>query len=121
MVAELRNYLPGWKQYFRLAETPRIFGDLDEWIRHRLRALQLKQWKRGSTIYRELRRLGLPDAIAAQAARVNRRWWHRAAMYGPRRSLPATSTASESRGLPLNLNLPNRRMRTRMSGGVAGE
>lgn len=30
---------------------------LDEWIRHRLRAHQLKQWKRGTTLYRELRAL----------------------------------------------------------------
>ena len=80
VVAELRKYLPGWKQYFQLADTPKTFADYDKWLRHRLRALQLKQWKRGSKIYTEMRRLGLPDAIAAQAARVNRRWWHRAAM-----------------------------------------
>jgi group II intron reverse transcriptase/maturase len=46
--AELRSYLMGWKQYFRLSETPRIFKGLDGWIRHRLRLVQLKQWKRGS-------------------------------------------------------------------------
>jgi RNA-directed DNA polymerase len=33
---QLRGYLLGWKEYFRLADTPRIFADLDEWIRHRL-------------------------------------------------------------------------------------
>ena len=36
-------------------------------------------------------------------------------------SLPATTTDWECPDLPTNLNLPNRRMRTRMSGGVAGE
>jgi len=41
---ELRSYLTGWKLYFQLAETPRVFSDLDEWLRHRLRAVQLKQW-----------------------------------------------------------------------------
>ncbi|MBU1932254.1 group II intron reverse transcriptase/maturase, partial [Patescibacteria group bacterium] len=44
---ELRSYLVGWKAYFRLADTPRIFRELDEWIRHRLRAIHLKHWKRG--------------------------------------------------------------------------
>jgi len=30
-VAErLRSYMPGWKEYFRLAQTPRVFRDLDE-------------------------------------------------------------------------------------------
>src|SRR5689334_19396937 len=36
-------------------------------------------------------------------------------------STPVTSTTWEYRDLPINLNLSNRRMRTRMSGGVAGE
>src|SRR5258708_22109108 len=35
-------YLTGWKAYFRLAETPRAFADTDGWVRHRLRAVQLK-------------------------------------------------------------------------------
>jgi group II intron reverse transcriptase/maturase len=74
VVAELRAYLPGWKAYFRLAETPKIFRTLDEWIRHRLRTLQLKQWKRGTTMYRELRRLGAPEAVARRVAANSRRW-----------------------------------------------
>ena len=40
---ELRSYLTGWKLYFQLAETPRVFSDLDEWIRRRLRAIVHKQ------------------------------------------------------------------------------
>ena len=55
---DLRRYLLGWKAYFRLAQTPRVWRELDEWMRHRLRAIQLKHWKRGTTIYRELRALG---------------------------------------------------------------
>jgi group II intron reverse transcriptase/maturase len=75
VVAELRSYLVGWKGYFQLADTPRIFSDLDEWIRHRLRALHLKQWKRGRTAYRELVARGLPPETAAGIARNTRRWW----------------------------------------------
>lgn len=81
VVAELRKYLPGWKQYFQLADTPRIFRDHDQWIRHRLRALHLKQWKRGPRVYAELRKLGVPPTAAAQAAANARRWWHNAAMF----------------------------------------
>ena len=43
------SYVLGWKAYFRLAQTPRVLRKLDEWLRHRLRAIQLKQWKRGTT------------------------------------------------------------------------
>jgi RNA-directed DNA polymerase len=80
VAAELRSYLVGWKEYYRLADTPGIFSDLDEWIRHRLRALHLKQWKRGTTIYRELRSRGMSHASAAQVAANGRRWWRNSAM-----------------------------------------
>ena len=75
VIDELRKYLLGWKAYFGLADTPGIFDDLDKWIRHRLRALQLKHWRRGRTAYRELRRLGLSEELAAVVARGTRRWW----------------------------------------------
>jgi RNA-directed DNA polymerase len=80
VVAELRGYLVGWKNYFKLAETPRIFRDIDEWIRHRLRAIHLKHWKRGTTIFRELRTRGLSVTAAATVARNGRRWWRNSGM-----------------------------------------
>jgi RNA-directed DNA polymerase len=75
----LRSYLLGWKQYFQLADTPNVFGELDEWIRHRLRAIHLKQWRRSSTIYRELRTRGLSRGGAAKVAGNGRRWWRNSA------------------------------------------
>jgi len=77
---ELREYLTGWREYFRLADTPRVFRELDKWIRHRLRALQLKQWKRGTTVYRELRARGMSEGGAAQVAANTRRWWKNASL-----------------------------------------
>jgi len=73
--ADLRVDLVGWKQYFQLADTPRVFADLDKWIRHRLRALQLKHWRRVRTIYRELRARGMPDLAARPVAANGHRWW----------------------------------------------
>jgi len=100
VIAELRSYLTGWKAYFRLAETPRVFRDLDEWIRHRLRLVQLKQWKRGKTVYREMRARGVrPDLAARRVAATP-------AAGGGTRAWPSTSpcprattTVQESRGL----------------------
>ncbi len=80
VIGELREYLTGWREYFRLADTRTVFRDLDEWIRHRLRALQLKQWKRGTTAYRELRARGMSRLGAAQVAANTRRWWRNASM-----------------------------------------
>jgi len=49
IVDKLRTYMLGWKGYFKYAETPEIWRKLDEWLRHRLRAIQLKHWRRGTT------------------------------------------------------------------------
>ena len=71
----LRSYLLGWKAYFTLSQTPVVWRKLDEWIRHRMRAIQLRQWKRGPTIYRELRALGARTEIARRVASNSHRWW----------------------------------------------
>ncbi|AQV92860.1 group II intron reverse transcriptase/maturase [Cupriavidus necator] len=75
VVDRLRPYVQGWKAYFRLAQTPKIWRKLDQWLRHRLRAIQLKHWRRGSTIYRELRMLGATPETAQRVAAKSRRWW----------------------------------------------
>ena len=77
---QLRSYLVGWKSYFRLAETPKVLRSVDEWLRHRLRAVQLKHWKRGTTAYPALRKLGLNRDGAAQVAGNMKRWWHNSKM-----------------------------------------
>lgn len=75
VVDKLRPYLLGWKVYFGMAQTPRVWLTLDEWLRHRLRAIQLKHWKRPKTIYRELKTLGASDDVAKQVAGRCHRWW----------------------------------------------
>lgn len=59
----------------RWSPRTQVFSKLDEWIRQRLRMVQLKQWKRGTTIYRELKRLGANEDAARQVAANSRRWW----------------------------------------------
>lgn len=80
VVERLRAYVLGWKAYFRLAQTPGVFKDLDRWMRHRLRAIQLKQWKRGKTIYRELTARGAKPEVARRVAANSRRWWRNSGM-----------------------------------------
>jgi RNA-directed DNA polymerase len=75
VVQRLRPYMLGWKAYFGMAQTPKVWRELDEWLRHRLRAIQLKHWKRPRTIYRELKTLGARDNVARQVAANSRRWW----------------------------------------------
>lgn len=79
VVEKLRPYLLGWKAYFGLAQTPRVWRALDEWLRHRLRAIQLKHWKRSAAIYRGLKALGATDAVAKKVAGNSRCWWRNSA------------------------------------------
>ena len=74
-VEKLRPYMLGWKAYFGMAQTPRVWRELDEWLRHRLRAIQLKHWKRPRAIYRELKALGAKENVARQVAANSRRCW----------------------------------------------
>lgn len=75
VVDELRSFVPGWARYYSPTSTPGVFRDLDAWIRRRLRALHLKQWKRGRTTFRELRARGASVTLAADVAGGTRRWW----------------------------------------------
>ena len=64
MAKELRSYLVGWKNYFQLAEAPSIFQALDEWLRHRLRAVVHKQGGSTRCWWR-----------ASPGCRVRSPWW----------------------------------------------
>ena len=76
VIEDLRSYVLGWKAYFGLAQTPSVLRELDKWVRHRLRAIHLKHWRSGPTIYRELLKLGANPKVAALVAGNNRSWWH---------------------------------------------
>lgn len=75
VVQRLRPYLLGWKAYFGLAQTPKVWRELDEWLRHRLRAIQLRHWKRPHAIYRALKALGAAPSVAKRVAGNSRCWW----------------------------------------------
>jgi RNA-directed DNA polymerase len=77
---DLKDYVPGWKAYFRLAQTPRVMQGLDEWLRHRLRAVQLKHWGSGPTVYRAVRALGATPELASVAAANARHVWRTSRM-----------------------------------------
>lgn len=44
VVQRLRPYMLGWKAYFGLAQTPKVWRKLDEWLRHRLSLDISRSW-----------------------------------------------------------------------------
>ena len=98
VVKELTSYLRGWKQYFGICQVPHARRDLDGWIRRRLRLLQMKQWKRGSTAYPRLVAMGAKEDAARDTAKNLRRWWYAANSPGAEQALPVDHF--EALGLP---------------------
>lgn len=68
VVKELKTYMTGWYNYFKFCETPTVLRDIEAWLRHRLRCMIWKRWKRSSTRFERLRDLGLSVLHATEGA-----------------------------------------------------
>jgi len=78
VLTELNPFLRGWRNYFARTQEPRLFRDLDGWIRRRLRALQLHHWRWPTTIFDGLRTLGYGDPPSWKKVASRGGWWQRA-------------------------------------------
>jgi RNA-directed DNA polymerase len=74
IIQEINTYMVGWIGYYRQAKTPSIYEELDKWIRRRLRQMIWKRWKRGTTRFRELVKLGVPKRWAQEGAGGTSPW-----------------------------------------------
>jgi RNA-directed DNA polymerase len=74
ILREINTYTVGWIGYYRQANTPSVYDELDGWIRRRLRQMIWKRWKRGTTRYRELMKLGVPKQWAQEGAGGTSPW-----------------------------------------------
>ena len=87
-ITEINRFTVGWTAYFALADTPRPFEDLDEWLRRRLRQVRWKEWKRCSTKRRNLIALGIPERQAREWSATRKGPWRLAGSAPLQRALP---------------------------------
>ena len=81
-IQTLNPVLRGWAAYFKLADTTRALEERDGWIRHKLRCVLWRQWKRRSARVRNLMQRGLPKERAWRSARNGRGpWWNAGASH----------------------------------------
>ncbi len=81
-IKDVTPILVGWVRYFRLAEARVSFEDLDKWLRHKLRCIVWRQWKRPRTRARELMKRGLdPDRARISAYNGRGPWWNAGASH----------------------------------------
>ena len=75
---ELKSYIRGWVNYFKLADMQKLLLKIDEWYRRRLRMVIWKQWKRIRTRLRNLIKLGIPKYKAWEYANTRKGYWNTA-------------------------------------------
>jgi group II intron reverse transcriptase/maturase len=67
-IQTLNPVLRGWAAYFKLDETKRALEERDGWIRHKLRCILWRQWKRPYARARQLMQRGLTEERAWRSA-----------------------------------------------------
>ena len=75
---ELRQYITGWVNYFKLADIKKLLLNVDVWYRRRLRMVIWKRWKRIKTRLRNLIKLGIAKYKAWEFANTRKGYWHTA-------------------------------------------
>ena len=72
---KLTQFMRGWVNYYGMADMKRLLQDNDEWLRHRIRAIYWKQWKKVKTKFKELRKLGVEEEKAWICANMRNGNW----------------------------------------------
>ena len=77
----------GWVNYFRIGKMKNFLEEYGAWMRHKVRVVILKQWKKPKTIYKNLQKLnrivgcGFSDEEIYKVANSSKGWYRSAGMY----------------------------------------
>ena len=74
-VKQLKEVCRGWLNYFRMASIVGKLGDLDSWVRNRLRRCIWHHWKKPERRRKNLMRLGIPKRQAYAWSRTKMGGW----------------------------------------------
>jgi group II intron reverse transcriptase/maturase len=72
----LRRYVIGWVNYFKIAMMGSYLKTLDQWLRRRIRQQIWHRWKKVKTRYKNLRKLGASRDLAMKMANTRKGDWH---------------------------------------------
>ena len=65
VIRDINPILRGFVNYFKLADCKTVLRSLMSWLRRRLRAIQMKLWKKPAKLHRRLRQLGYKGKFKA--------------------------------------------------------
>ena len=81
VITELNPILRGWMAYFKLTATKKALEELDGWIRHQLRCILWRQWKRPYTRATNLMKAGLTERAFRSAFNQRGPGWNSGASH----------------------------------------
>ena len=73
---KLTQFVRGWVNYFGMADMRSLVNGTDKWLRHRIRAIYWKQWKKVKTKFKELKKLGVEEGKAWICANMRNGNWY---------------------------------------------
>ncbi len=73
---KLTQFIRGWVNYFGMADMKSLLIKTDEWLRHKIRAIYWKQWKKAKTKHRKLKELGMDEAYIQWHANMRQGIWN---------------------------------------------
>ena len=56
---KLNQMIRGWIQYFKISSIKVFLEEFSQWLRHKMRCIIIKQWKRPRTIYKNLMKINI--------------------------------------------------------------
>lgn len=77
---KLTQFVRGWVNYFSFADMKGLMRETDEWLRHKIRAVYWKQWKKVKTRYRMIEKYGMPKWKIHEMANCRKGIWRSALM-----------------------------------------
>ena len=72
---EMKQFIRGWVNYYKLANMGNWIKQIDEWMRRRIRMVFWKRWKRVKTRYHNLEKLGISHSNAGILANSRKGYW----------------------------------------------
>lgn len=80
---KVNQIVRGWINYFRIGSIKAFLEEFGMWLRHKIRCIIIKQWKRPKTIYRNLMKInviskgGFTDEDIYKCANTRLGWYRR--------------------------------------------
>ena len=73
---KLTQYIRGWVNYFGMADMKKLLKETDKWLRHKIRAIYWKQWKKVKTKFKNLKKLDVDEEKAWICANMRNGNWY---------------------------------------------